>query len=28
MSEEFELLHCDTDFEPFEEHLGLAVIHP
>jgi hypothetical protein len=26
--EEFELLHCDTDFEPFEEHLGLAVIHP
>ena len=26
--EEFELLHCDRNFEPFEEHLGLAVIHP
>jgi predicted nucleic acid-binding protein len=22
------LLHSDTDFNPFEEHLGLAVIHP
>lgn len=22
------LLHCDGDFEPFEKHLGLQVIHP
>lgn len=22
------LLHCDTDFTPFEEHLGLQVVHP
>lgn len=22
------LLHCDGDFTPFEEHLGLQVIHP
>ena len=22
------LLHCDSDFNPFEEHLGLQVIHP
>ena len=24
----FELLHRDRDFEPFEQHLGLRVIHP
>lgn len=23
-----ELLHRDRDFDPFEQHLGLAVIHP
>lgn len=23
-----ELLHHDSDFEPFEKHLGLRVIHP
>jgi predicted nucleic acid-binding protein len=23
-----ELLHCDRDFDPFEQHLGLKVIHP
>jgi predicted nucleic acid-binding protein len=23
-----DLLHCDADFDPFEAHLGLAVIHP
>ena len=23
-----ELLTCDRDFDPFEEHLGLRVIHP
>ena len=23
-----ELLHSDRDFEPFEKHLGLQVIHP
>jgi len=28
ISKEFELLHNDRDFEPFEEHLGLVVIHP
>jgi predicted nucleic acid-binding protein len=22
-----ELLHCDRDFDPFEQHLGLNVIH-
>jgi predicted nucleic acid-binding protein len=22
------LLFCDSDFNPFEEHLGLQVIHP
>lgn len=22
------LLHCDRDFDPFEAHLGLCVIHP
>jgi predicted nucleic acid-binding protein len=22
------LLHCDSDFEPFEKHLGLEVVHP
>lgn len=22
------LLHCDSDFEPFERYLGLRVIHP
>jgi predicted nucleic acid-binding protein len=24
----YELLHRDRDFHPFEEHLGLRVIHP
>lgn len=24
----YELLHHDRDFEPFEEHLGLRVVHP
>jgi len=24
----YELLHNDRDFEPFEEHLGLVVLHP
>ena len=23
-----ELLHCDRDFDPFEEHLDLQVVHP
>ncbi|HEX4309626.1 MAG TPA: PIN domain nuclease [Acidobacteriaceae bacterium] len=23
-----ELLHCDRDFDPFEKHLGLRVVHP
>jgi predicted nucleic acid-binding protein len=23
-----ELLHCDSDFDPFEVHLGLRVVHP
>ncbi len=23
-----ELLHCDHDFDPFEEHLSLRVVHP
>jgi predicted nucleic acid-binding protein len=23
-----ELLHRDRDFDPFEEHLGLCVVHP
>lgn len=23
-----ELLHCDRDFDPFEEHLALKVVHP
>jgi predicted nucleic acid-binding protein len=23
-----ELLHSDRDFDPFEEHLGLKVVHP
>ena len=22
-----ELLHCDRDFDPFEQHLGLPVVH-
>lgn len=22
------LLHCDSDFDPFEKHLGLSVVHP
>jgi hypothetical protein len=22
------ILHCDRDFDPFEEVLGLRVIHP
>ncbi len=25
---ELELLHTDRDFDPFEEHLGLKVLHP
>ena len=24
----YALLHCDRDFDPFEKHLGLRVIHP
>jgi len=24
----FKLLHNDSDFEPFERHLGLIVVHP
>ena len=23
-----DLLHCDRDFDPFERHLGLRVLHP
>ena len=23
-----ELLHCDRDFDPFEQYLGLQVVHP
>jgi predicted nucleic acid-binding protein len=23
-----DLLHCDRDFDPFEQHLGLKVVHP
>ena len=23
-----ELLHADSDFDPFEAHLGLRVVHP
>jgi hypothetical protein len=22
------LLHCDRDVDPFERHMGLAVVHP
>lgn len=25
---DFELLHRDRDFDPFEQHLGLRVFHP
>ncbi len=25
---DLELLHTDRDFDPFEEHLGLKVLHP
>jgi len=28
LSNHFELLHSDTDFDPFEQLLGLRVIHP
>ena len=28
MREGYALLHNDRDFDPFEEHLGLKVIHP
>lgn len=28
MQERYELLHNDRDFDAFEEHLGLRVIHP
>jgi len=24
----YELLHADGDFDPFEAHLGLRVLHP
>jgi predicted nucleic acid-binding protein len=26
--EDHQLLHHDSDFEPFEKHLGLRVVHP
>jgi len=25
---EYQLLHNDRDFDPFEKHLGLKVVHP
>jgi predicted nucleic acid-binding protein len=28
INEEHELLHNDRDFDPFEEHLELVVVHP
>ncbi len=28
IQEGHQLLHHDTDFEPFEKHLGLRVVHP
>lgn len=28
LDEGHSLLHRDRDFDPFEEHLGLAVVHP
>lgn len=28
MEHDLELLHTDRDFDPFEEHLGLKVLHP
>ena len=28
IEEEHDLLHSDQDFIPFEEHLGLRVVHP
>ncbi|MGI8770271.1 MAG: type II toxin-antitoxin system VapC family toxin [Acidobacteriaceae bacterium] len=28
LSEDHSLLHRDHDFEPFERHLGLRVVHP
>ncbi|MGA3082089.1 MAG: PIN domain nuclease [Terracidiphilus sp.] len=28
IEEGHQLLHHDSDFEPFEEHLGLRVVHP
>jgi predicted nucleic acid-binding protein len=28
IAEGHQLLHHDSDFEPFEKHLGLRVIHP
>jgi len=28
MEHDLELLHTDRDFDPFEEHLGLMVLHP
>ena len=26
--DEHQLLHCDRDFDPFEQHLGLQVVRP
>lgn len=28
IQESHQLLHHDSDFEPFEKHLGLRVVHP
>ena len=28
IEEGYQLLHNDSDFEPFEHHLGLRVLHP
>ena len=28
ISKDFQLLHCDKDFDPFEKLLGLRVVHP
>ncbi len=28
ITEDHRLLHCDRDFDAFEHHLGLRVLHP
>ncbi len=28
IEQDFSLLHNDSDFEPFEMHLGLKIVHP